>query len=90
MSAQTPLTDFDAVVVTIRSQKSFFEVTEAIEASLHRLSVPRLMEYVEHGDRKVTPANPHAPVLLHGGFTRQTHPQVLTISPRAQLNRVLT
>ncbi len=52
MSAQTALTEFDGVLVTIRSKKSFFEVTKAIEASLQRFSVPRLIEYVGHGDRE--------------------------------------
>ena len=52
MSAQTELTEFDGVLVTIRSEKSFFEVTKAIEASLQRFSVPRLMEYVGRGDRE--------------------------------------
>lgn len=52
MPAQTAFTKFDGVLVTIRSEKSFFEVTRAIEASLQRFSVPRLMEYVGHGDRE--------------------------------------
>jgi uncharacterized protein (DUF302 family) len=52
MSAETALTKFDAVLITIRSNKSFFEVTEAIEASLQRLSVPTLTEYVRRGDRQ--------------------------------------
>jgi uncharacterized protein (DUF302 family) len=52
MSDQTTLTEFDGVLVTIRSKKSFFEVTKAIEAALQRFSVPRLMEYVGHGDRE--------------------------------------
>jgi uncharacterized protein (DUF302 family) len=52
MSAQTTLTQFDGVLITIRSKKSFFEVTKAVEASLQRLSVPRLMEYVGHRDRE--------------------------------------
>jgi hypothetical protein len=52
MSAQIALTEFDGVLVTIRSKKSFFEVTKAIEAGLQRFSVPRLMEYVGHGDRE--------------------------------------
>jgi uncharacterized protein (DUF302 family) len=52
MSAQTALTEFDGVLVTIRSKKSFFEGTKAIESSLQRFSVPRLMEYVGHGDRE--------------------------------------
>ena len=51
MSAQKTLTQFDGVLVTIRSEKSFFEVTRAIESSLQRFSVPRLMEYVIHADR---------------------------------------
>jgi uncharacterized protein (DUF302 family) len=52
MSAQKALTEFDAVLVTIRSERSFFEVTKAVEASLQRLSVPRLMEHVARGDRE--------------------------------------
>jgi hypothetical protein len=52
MSAQTALTQFDGVLVTIRSGKSFFEVTRAIESSLQRFSVPKLMEYVTHADRE--------------------------------------
>jgi len=52
MSGQTLLTEFDGVLVTIRSKKSFFEVTKAIEASLQRFSVPRLIEYVGHRDRE--------------------------------------
>jgi uncharacterized protein (DUF302 family) len=50
MSAETVLTNFDAVLITIRSKRSFFEVTEAIETSLQRLSVPTLMDHVERGD----------------------------------------
>ena len=50
MSAQTAMTKYDGVLVTIRSKKSFFEVTKAIESSLQRFSVPRLMEYVVHED----------------------------------------
>jgi uncharacterized protein (DUF302 family) len=52
MSAQTALTKYDGVLVTIRSKKSFFEVTKAIESSLQRFSVPRMMEYVGHADRE--------------------------------------
>jgi uncharacterized protein (DUF302 family) len=52
MPAQTALTEFDAVLVTIHSERSFFEVTKAAEASLQRLSVPRLMEHVARGDRE--------------------------------------
>src|SRR6202051_3572476 len=51
MSAQTTVTKYDAALVTIRSKKSFFEVTKAIESSLQRFSVPRMMEYVGHNDR---------------------------------------
>jgi hypothetical protein len=51
VSAQTTTTRFDGVLVTIRSLKSFFEVTQAIERSLPRFHIPKLMEYVTHGDR---------------------------------------
>jgi uncharacterized protein (DUF302 family) len=51
MAAHKTLTNYDGVLVTIRSDKSFAEVTAAIEASLQQFSVPRLMEYVAHGDR---------------------------------------
>ena len=51
MPAQTALTEFDGVLSTIRSERSFFEVTKAIESSLQRFSVPRMMEYVRHADR---------------------------------------
>jgi uncharacterized protein (DUF302 family) len=50
MSARTAFTKYDGVLVTIRSKKSFFEVTKAIESSLQRFSVPRLLEYVGHAD----------------------------------------
>jgi uncharacterized protein (DUF302 family) len=50
MSAETSLTEFDGVLITIRSNKSFFEVTKAIETSLQRLSVPTLMDHVGRGD----------------------------------------
>jgi uncharacterized protein (DUF302 family) len=52
MSAETALTKFDGILVTIRSKKTFFEVTQAIEASLQRFSTPKLTEYVEQGDRE--------------------------------------
>jgi uncharacterized protein (DUF302 family) len=52
MSAQTTLTQFDGVLATIRSKKSFFEVTNAIESSLQRFSIPKLMEYLTHADRE--------------------------------------
>ena len=50
VSPQTT-TKFDGVLVTIRSRKSFFEVTQAIEKVLPRFHIPKLMEYVTHGDR---------------------------------------
>jgi uncharacterized protein (DUF302 family) len=49
--AQTTRTKYDGVLLTIRSRKSFFEVTQAIESSLQRFHIPKLMEYVTHGDR---------------------------------------
>jgi uncharacterized protein (DUF302 family) len=52
MSGQTELTEFGGILITIRSEKSYFEVTKAIEAKLQRFSVPKLMEYVTHGDRE--------------------------------------
>jgi len=51
LSSQTTTTKFDGVLVTIRSRKSFFEVTQAIERALPRFHIPKLMEYVTHGDR---------------------------------------
>jgi hypothetical protein len=48
VSAQTARTKFDGVLVTIRSRKSFFEVTQAIEMALPRFHIPKLMEYVTH------------------------------------------
>jgi uncharacterized protein (DUF302 family) len=51
VSAQTRMTNFDGVLVTIRSRKSFFEVVEAIEKALPRFHIPKLMEYVTHGSR---------------------------------------
>jgi len=51
VSGLTTTTKFDGVLVTIRSRKSFFEVTEAIERTLPRFHIPKLMEYVTHGDR---------------------------------------
>ena len=50
-SARTTKTKFDGVLVTIRSRKSFFEVTQAIEKTWQRFHIPKLMEYVTHGDR---------------------------------------
>jgi uncharacterized protein (DUF302 family) len=51
VSGPTTTTKFDGILVTIRSRKSFFEVTEAIERTLPRFHIPKLMEYVTHGDR---------------------------------------
>ena len=51
VAGHTTRAKFDGVLVTIRSRKSFFEVTQAIERSLPRFYVPKLMEYVTHGDR---------------------------------------
>src|ERR1700726_2740629 len=51
VAGQTTRTKFDGVLVTIRSRKSFFEVTQAIERSLQRFHIPKLMEYVTHGNR---------------------------------------
>jgi uncharacterized protein (DUF302 family) len=51
VSAQTTRTKFDGILLTIRSRKSFFEVTQAIEMALPRFHIPKLMEYVTHGDR---------------------------------------
>jgi uncharacterized protein (DUF302 family) len=49
-SAQTTMTKYDAVLFTVRSRKSFFEVTKAIEKSMPRFHTPKLMEYVSHRD----------------------------------------
>jgi len=51
VSPQTTRTKFYGVLVTIRSRKSFFELTQAIEKTLQRFHIPKLMEYVTHGDR---------------------------------------
>jgi uncharacterized protein (DUF302 family) len=51
MAAQQTLTKFDGALITIRSDKSFFEVISAIESTLQRFSVPKLTGYVTHGDR---------------------------------------
>jgi hypothetical protein len=51
VSAHTTKTKYDGILLTIRSRKSFFEVTRAIEAALPRFHIPKLMEYVTHGDR---------------------------------------
>jgi uncharacterized protein (DUF302 family) len=52
MEADKTLTQFDGLLVTIRSKKSFFEVTETIEERLQYFSIPKLTEYVEQGDRE--------------------------------------
>jgi uncharacterized protein (DUF302 family) len=46
------LTPFDGVLITIRSEKSFAEVTKAIESRLQRFSTAKLLEYVTHADRE--------------------------------------
>ena len=51
LSARSTRTKFDAVLLTIRSRKSFFEVTQAIEMALKRFRIPKLIEYVTNGDR---------------------------------------
>src|SRR5580692_7468908 len=51
VSKQMTRTKFDGVLLTMRSRKSFFEVTQAIEMALPRFHIPKLMEYVTHGDR---------------------------------------
>jgi uncharacterized protein (DUF302 family) len=50
-TTQTTRTEFDGILLTIRSGKSFFEVTQAIEKALPRFHIPKLMEYVTHRDR---------------------------------------
>jgi uncharacterized protein (DUF302 family) len=52
MSGEAELTEFSGILITIRSRKSYFEVTKAIEERLQRFSVPKLMEYVTHADRE--------------------------------------
>jgi uncharacterized protein (DUF302 family) len=52
MAADKTLTQFDGLLVTIRSKKSFFEVTKTIEESLQQFSIPKLTEYVKQGDRE--------------------------------------
>src|ERR1700721_288449 len=47
----TARAQFDGVPLTIRPRKSFFEVTQAIESSMQRFHIPKLMEYVTHRDR---------------------------------------
>ena len=56
MPGQTELTEFGGILITIRSRKSYFEVTKAVEERLQRFSVPKLMEYVTHGDRECVEA----------------------------------
>src|SRR6201987_3762701 len=51
VSPQTTRTKYDGVLLTIRSRKSFFEVTQAIESSMQRFHTPKLMEFVTHGNR---------------------------------------
>jgi hypothetical protein len=40
VSVQTTRTKFDGVLLTIRSRKSFLEVTQAIEKALPRFHIP--------------------------------------------------
>lgn len=44
-------TPYNGVLVTIRSDKSYSEVTTAIEALLPRVSIEKLREFVDDGDR---------------------------------------
>ena len=46
------LTPFDGALVTIRSKKSYADVTAAIEAKLQRFSIAKFMEYVVHQDKE--------------------------------------
>jgi hypothetical protein len=50
VSAQATRTSYDGVLFTVRSRKSFFEVTQAIEKRMPRFHIPKLMEYVTHRD----------------------------------------
>jgi hypothetical protein len=50
-TAQTTRTKFDGVLLTIRSRKSYFAITQTIETTLPRFHIPKLMEYVTHGNR---------------------------------------
>jgi uncharacterized protein (DUF302 family) len=50
MSTEKTRTGFEGVLVTIRSKKSFFEVTRGVEATLQHFSMPKLTEYVEQGN----------------------------------------
>ncbi|MDH6120244.1 uncharacterized protein (DUF302 family) [Kitasatospora sp. GAS204A] len=52
MAAQVTQTPYDAVLLTIRSDKPYSEVVKAIESRLQRFSIPKLMEYVTHSDRE--------------------------------------
>jgi hypothetical protein len=51
VSAQATRTSYAGVLFTVRSAKSFFDVTQAIEKSMPRFHIPKLMEYVTHRDR---------------------------------------
>jgi uncharacterized protein (DUF302 family) len=46
------LTPFEGALVTIRSKKSYTDVTAAIEAKLQRFSIAKFMEYVVHQDKE--------------------------------------
>jgi uncharacterized protein (DUF302 family) len=49
--ADKTLTPFDGALVTIRSRKSYADVTAAIEKSLQRFNIAKFMEYVVHQDK---------------------------------------
>jgi uncharacterized protein (DUF302 family) len=50
--ADKTLTPFDGALVTIRSKKSYADVTAAIENTLQRFSIAKFMEYVVHQDKE--------------------------------------
>ncbi|MFJ8555349.1 DUF302 domain-containing protein [Streptomyces sp. NPDC093676] len=52
MPNRTTLTPYDGTLVTIRSDKSFSEVIDAIESRLQRFSIAKFNEYVAHGNRE--------------------------------------
>src|ERR1700738_2539556 len=51
-SPDKTLTPFEGALVTIRSKKSYTDVTAAIEAKLQRFSIAKFMEYVVHQDKE--------------------------------------
>ena len=52
VSDHKTLAPFDGVLVTIRSEKSFAEVTKAIESRLQRFSIANLMAEVRHASHR--------------------------------------